>query len=160
MALLETLGGGLLGGLLRLAPEILKWMDRKGDRAHELEMTRLSIDSDRLRAEARLALQTQAAEATFQASSLQALIESVKAQATPSGVRWIDGLSSLVRPSITYAFFGLYALCRLATFSIGVNNGIPVLDLLHNTWTPEDQVILSGIINFWFLGRVFDKALR
>ena len=31
--MIETLLGGLLGGAFRLAPEVLKWLDRKGDRA-------------------------------------------------------------------------------------------------------------------------------
>ena len=34
--MIETLLGGLLGGAFRLAPEILKWLDRKGERGHEL----------------------------------------------------------------------------------------------------------------------------
>ena len=34
----ETLFGGLLGGLFRLAPEVLKWLDKKDERSHELSM--------------------------------------------------------------------------------------------------------------------------
>ena len=45
--MIETLLGGLLGGAFRLAPEILKWLDRNGERSHELSMQdkgkRLSI---------------------------------------------------------------------------------------------------------------------
>ena len=36
--MIETLLGGLLGGAFRLAPEVLKWLDRKGERSHELAM--------------------------------------------------------------------------------------------------------------------------
>ena len=36
--MIETLLGGLLGGAFRLAPEILKWLDRQGERGHELAM--------------------------------------------------------------------------------------------------------------------------
>ena len=36
--MIETLLGGLLGGAFRLAPEILKWLDRNGERSHELSM--------------------------------------------------------------------------------------------------------------------------
>ena len=36
--MIETLLGGLLGGAFRLAPELLKWLDRKGERGHELAM--------------------------------------------------------------------------------------------------------------------------
>lgn len=31
--MIETLLGGLLGGAFRLAPEVLKWLDRKGEAA-------------------------------------------------------------------------------------------------------------------------------
>jgi len=92
--------------------------------------------------------------------ALQALLESVRTQGQSSGVSWIDGISSLVRPSITFAFFGLYALCRIATGLEALNTGTPALDVLRATWTAEDQVVLSGILNFWFLGRVFDKVTR
>jgi len=38
--MLDLLGGGifgsLLGGLFRLAPEVLKWVDKKNERSHEL----------------------------------------------------------------------------------------------------------------------------
>ena len=36
--MIETLLGGLLGGAFRLAPELLKWLDRKRERGHELSM--------------------------------------------------------------------------------------------------------------------------
>jgi hypothetical protein len=36
--MIETLLGGLLGGAFRLAPELLKWLDRQGERRHESTM--------------------------------------------------------------------------------------------------------------------------
>ena len=41
--MIETLLGGLLGGAFRLAPEILKWLDRKGERGHERAMLCLGV---------------------------------------------------------------------------------------------------------------------
>jgi len=35
---LETLFGGVFGGILRLAPEVLKLLDRKNERQHELNL--------------------------------------------------------------------------------------------------------------------------
>ncbi len=157
---LETLLGSIGGGLLRLAPEALKWLDRKNERAHELAMTNLSIEADRERAKAQLSVENAKADAAWDAGAMQALVEGIRAQSVPSGVKWVDAISSSVRPTITYAFFGLYATCRLAAFVVGVKQGIPTLDVLKATWTPEDQVVLAGILNFWFLGRVFDRASR
>lgn len=158
--ILETLLGGLGGGILRLAPELLKVLDAKNERTHELAMGHLSIEADQARAQAQISVENAKADATWDAGALQALIESVKAQATMTGVKWVDAMSSLVRPSITFAFFGLYASCRIAAFIVGVHGGVPVLDLLKATWSAEDQVVLAGILNFWFMGRVFDRASR
>ena len=36
--MMETLLGGVFGGLLRLAPEALKFFDQKNERKHELAM--------------------------------------------------------------------------------------------------------------------------
>jgi hypothetical protein len=47
--MIETLLGGLLGGAFRLAPEILKWLDRKGERGHELAMQDKAIEFEKLR---------------------------------------------------------------------------------------------------------------
>ena len=47
--MLETLFGGLLGGLFRLAPEFLKWLDRKGERAHELALLNAEMEFTRVR---------------------------------------------------------------------------------------------------------------
>ena len=40
---LITVASGGLGGLLRLAPEIMKGFDRKHERAHELAMMQIEI---------------------------------------------------------------------------------------------------------------------
>ena len=47
--MIETLLGGLLGGAFRLAPEILKWMDRNGERSHELAMQDKALEFEKLR---------------------------------------------------------------------------------------------------------------
>ena len=47
--MIETLLGGLMGGLFRLAPEVLKWLDRKGERGHELAMQDKALEFEKLR---------------------------------------------------------------------------------------------------------------
>ena len=53
--MIETLLGGLLGGVFRLAPEILKWMDRNGERDHELAMQDKALEFEKLRGASRMA---------------------------------------------------------------------------------------------------------
>ena len=51
----ELLGGGLLGsifgGLFRLAPEVLKFLDKKNERQHELSTFLLQTDLLKMRGE-------------------------------------------------------------------------------------------------------------
>lgn len=155
--ILETLLGSLGGGILRLAPEVFKIFDAKNERAHELAMGKLSIEADKAKADASLAQAKEQHDATFDAGAMQALVESIKAQAQPSGIKWIDGLSSLVRPSLTFAFFGIYAAGRIATALMAFKAGVPALQVLAAIWTAEDQVVFAGILNFWYVGRVLDR---
>ena len=46
--MIETLLGGLLGAAFRLAPEVLKWLDRKGERGHELAMQDKALEFEKL----------------------------------------------------------------------------------------------------------------
>ena len=52
--MIETLLGGLLGGAFRLAPEILKWLDRKGERGHELAMQDKALEFEKIRGAQRM----------------------------------------------------------------------------------------------------------
>ncbi len=46
--MIETLLGGLLGGTFLLTPEILKRLDRKGERGHELAMQDKALAFEKL----------------------------------------------------------------------------------------------------------------
>lgn len=46
--------GGLLGGAFRLAPEIFKWLDRKGERGHELLMQDKALEFEKVRDASRM----------------------------------------------------------------------------------------------------------
>lgn len=46
--MIETLAGGLLDGAFRLAPELLKWLDRKDERGHELAMQNKVLEFEKL----------------------------------------------------------------------------------------------------------------
>jgi hypothetical protein len=106
--MIETLLGGLLGGAFRLAPEILKWLDRKGERGHELAMQDKALEFEKIRGAQRMAEIGASADAAWNVGAVDTLREAVAAQGTRSGVRWADALSVSVRPVITYWFMALY----------------------------------------------------
>lgn len=156
--MIETLLGGMLGGAFRLAPEILKWLDRKGERGHELAMQDKALEFEKLRGAQRMAEIGASADAAWNSGAIEALKEAVAGQGRPSGVRWVDALSSSVRPVLTYWFMALYCAAKTAAFAAAVTQGANWGTAIFHAWTEADQALWAGVLNFWFLGRVFDRA--
>ena len=156
--MIETLLGGLLGGAFRLAPEILKWLDRKGERGHELAMQDKALEFEKLRGVQRMAEIGAAADAAWNTGAIDALKEAVAAQGHQSGVRWADALSASVRPVITYWFMGLYCAAKTAALAAALTAGAGWGEATLHAWTEADQALWAGVLNFWFLGRVFDRV--
>jgi hypothetical protein len=158
--MIETLLGGLLGGVFRLAPELLKWLDRNGERSHELAMQDKALEFEKLRGAQRMGEIGAAADAAWNSGALDALKEAVAAQGRPSGVKWVDALSTSVRPTVTYLFVLMYVGVKLSTFVGSANAGVGFGAALLAAWTAADQALLSGILNYWFLNRTLEKGLR
>ena len=78
--MIETLLGGLLGGAFRLAPEMLKWLDRKGERSHELAMQDKALEFEKLRGAQRMSEIGATADAAWNTGAIDALREAVAAQ--------------------------------------------------------------------------------
>ena len=156
--MIETLLGGLLGGAFRLAPEILKWLDRKGERGHELAMQDKALEFEKLRGAQRMSEIGAGADAAWNVGAIETLREAVRTQGEKTGVRWADALSISVRPVITYWFMALYCAAKTATAAAAVTGdagwGVAIL----YAWTESDQALWAGVLNFWFLGRVFDRV--
>lgn len=156
--MIETLLGGLLGGVFRLAPEVLKWFDRKSERGHELAMQDKALEFDRLRGAQKMAEIGAAADAAWNTGAIEALRDAVRTQGEKTGVRWADALSISVRPVITYWFMALYCAAKTAAFVGAMTAGVGWSAAVLQSWTEADQALWAGVLNFWFLGRVFDRV--
>ena len=119
----ETLLGGLLGGVFRIVPELLKWLDRKDERRHELAMQDKALEFQKLKGDQRIEEIEAQGQQAWNTGSLDALKEAISSQMRPSGIPWIDALSSSVRPVITYWFMALYCTAKIAIFASAVNAG-------------------------------------
>lgn len=157
--MIETLLGGLLGGAFRLTPEILKWVDRKGERQHELAIQDRTLQLETLRLSHEQATEQLTANRDIETERLKTLQSAITAQDQSTQVRWADALSSSVRPVITYWFMALYCATKLSLFTIALNNSTGLSTSIASTWTESDQALWAGVLNFWFLGRVFEKRL-
>lgn len=155
--MIETLIGTLLGGAFRMAPELLKWLDRKGDRAHELAMFDKQLAADKMRADAQQRLEQLQSDTVRDTAELAAMIAATNAQAVKSGVRWVDGLSALMRPLITFWWVVvLYSTALVARFWVLVQQGTPNVDAIVMLWGVDEKAIVASIISFWFV----DRSLR
>ena len=155
--MLLTLLGSLLGGLFRLAPEFMKWLDKKDDRAHELSMFDKQLEADKLRSQLAINEVEARGQIVLDAAGLDALKEGIKAQGQMTGVRWIDGLNQSVRPFVTYILLGLYAAAKGSGMVLSYQSGLPLTDVLQAAYTADDMALLGGILNFWFLDRVIRR---
>ena len=156
--MIETLLGGLLGGAFRLAPEILKWLDRDGERSHELSMQDKALEFEKLRGAQRMGEIGASADSAWNTGAIEALRDAVRGQGEKTGVAWADALSSSVRPVITYWFMALYCAAKTAAFVAAVTAGAGWSTEIQHAWTEADQALWAGVLNFWFLGRVFDRV--
>jgi hypothetical protein len=155
----EVLGGGLLGsvfgGLFRLAPEVLKWLDRKDERSHELKMFSLQTDLEKMRGEYKM----EEKYVDFSKANIDAIGQAFKqqAEADKKAYKWVASISALVRPGITWLLFGLYTAVKIVTIMYAVNSGMPALTIMQEVWTADDFSMLMMILTFWFLGRSIEK---
>ena len=156
--MIETLLGDLLGGAFRLAPEILKWLDRKGERGHELAMQDKGLEFEKIRGAQRMAEIGASADAAWNTGAIEALRDAVRTQGEKTGVWWADALSSSIRPIITYWLMALYCAAKTVAFIAALNAGAGWGAAVLAAWSEADQALWAGVLNFWFLGRVFDRS--
>lgn len=159
--MIETILGGLFGGILRIVPEILKFMDAKNERSHELSMQDKAIEFQKLKGSQAVEEIEARGQQDWNAGSLDALKESITSQFRPSGVKWVDAFSTIIRPLITFQWvIVLYPAVIVASFVLSVQAGVPALNALIKVFGPEEKALVGAILNFWFVGRVFDNVRR
>lgn len=155
--MIETLLGGLLGGAFRLAPEFIKCLDRNSERTHELAMQDKALEFEKLRGASRMA-ELGSVDSAWNTGALETLRESIAAQNQRSGIRWADALSISVRPVLTYWFMALYCTAKTVMFSAAFTAGAHWQSAAVLAWTEADQALWAAVLNFWFIGRVFDRV--
>lgn len=153
--MIESLLGGLIGGLFRLAPEALKWLDRKDERKHELDMLSKEMDFAKIKAEQ----QMHTVDAQVDMSQLDSIGKALEGQAqmAVSAGKFASALSALVRPIITYWVVGLWSAVKVASMVLVYQTGGLWKEMLLANWGPDDNAILSMILIFWFVGRAISK---
>lgn len=181
---LSAATGGLGGALLRLIPVGLDMWNKKKELDHEFRMAQLDSDDKKYFAEHQLRIEDKAIEHTEVEKSLDAYMTALQQQMqppstinyVPTGNKFVDYLtipfvvltnlmtstvyviSASVRPVITYAFLGMYLFVKYATYqAMLAMDQAKWYVAAKGIWTPEDVTLFSGVISFWFVGRVFER---
>jgi hypothetical protein len=152
----ETLGGGLLGGLFRLAPEVIKIFDAKNERSHELKMLEAEMAFAKLDAEREM----HRTDSAMTVAELDAMGAALKEQGqTARSAGWfVAAISALVRPLVTYWFVVMYSVVKIVGIYLAVRSGGLWTEVLVTSWNSEDMAILTMILTFWFVGRVYERS--
>jgi hypothetical protein len=154
--MLETLLGGVFGGILRLAPEVFKIFDKKNERAHELRMVQAEMEFAKIRGE----IAMRQVEAAMTMAEVDAIGEAFKeqSQTAQAAGKFVAAISALVRPTVTYAFLGLYAAVKIAAFMIAIQQNGDWKEVLIQMWGSDDLAVFNMVISFWFVGRVYERS--
>jgi hypothetical protein len=151
---------GLLGGgLFRLLPEVFKIFTAKRDADHEYRMSELQLKIDQARATQALDLVRGQAEVAASAGEMQAWGDAIRAQATPTGNKWADALSSSVRPVLTYWWvIGLYSGAKVIGIIVALQAGATLEAIAPLLVSEFDRTVIGSILAFWFVDRSLRKG--
>lgn len=161
--MIEEIGGGifgaLLGGVFRLAPEIMKFLDRKNERQHELKMFDLQCQLEGQRGAQRLQeIGAQHGMAIDQGvlSALKGIVDQQTEMVKAAG-GWVASLSASVRPLVTYWILGVWTFVHCWFAYQGYSSGQNATEVFKQMMSADFAALVAGTINYWFLDRTLAK---
>jgi len=161
--MLELLSGGifgsLLGGLFRLAPEVLKFLDKKNERGHELEMFNRQCELEAQRGQQKMAEIGAQHEATVDAGVMNAFNAAIESQTemVKAAGGWAASLSASVRPVVTYWILFIWSGVHLWMGYSSWRTGLDPSEVFKLMMSADFSALVSGTLNYWFLDRTLAK---
>jgi len=160
---IDLIGGGVLGsvlgGLFRLAPEVLKFLDRKNERQHELKMFEQQCQLEQMRGAQKLqeiGAQHGMAVDTGVLDAFKSAIDQQTEMVKAAG-GWVASLSASVRPVVTYLLVGVYLGLQIAMAASIMAAGGSIEDVFKFVMTADFVALVCGIVNYHFLNRTLEK---
>ena len=170
LTLLSTLISFLMGGL----PKLLDFFQDRSDKKHELALATMQTERELAMLEKGYAAQAKVEEIRLDeikvassAETTQAIIGAQQAEMqaiyahdmslNEGTSQWVKNLRALVRPLITYGFFGLLVMIDGLLFWHGFQQDVDFTTLADQLWDNETQALFASIIAFHFGGRAFGK---
>jgi hypothetical protein len=161
--MLELLSGGifgsLLGGLFRLAPEVLKFLDKKNERGHELEMFDRQCQLEAQRGQQRMDEIGAQHEATVDAGVMNAFNSAIESQTemVKAAGGFAASLSASVRPVVTYWILFIWSGVHLWMGYSSWRTGLDPAEVFKLMMSADFSALVSGTLNYWFLDRTLAK---
>lgn len=151
--------GGVFGGIFRLAPEVLKFFDKKNERQHELAMFDKQCDLEKTRGQQKLAEIGAQRDAAIDVGVMDAFNSAINQQAemVKAAGGWSASLSASVRPVVTYWVLFLWSLAHAVFMWNAWSSGVPAIEVFKQVMSPDFAALLSGTINYWFLDRTLKQ---
>jgi len=159
----ELLSGGifgsLLGGIFRLAPEVLKFLDKKNERGHELEMFNRQCELEAQRGQQKMAEIGAQHEATVDAGVMNAFNAAIESQTemVKAAGGWAASLSASVRPVVTYWILFIWSGVHLWMGYSSWRTGLDPSEVFKLMMSADFSALVSGTLNYWFLDRTLSK---
>ena len=161
--MLDILGGGifgsLIGGIFRLAPEVLKWLDKKNERQHELAMFQRQCDLEAQRGQQKLAEIGAQREAAIDVGVMDAFNAAIQQQTemVKAAGGWVASLSASVRPVVTYWILFIWSFVHVwFAWNAWLNGAVPA-EVFKTMMSPDFSALVAGTLNYWFLDRTLAK---
>jgi hypothetical protein len=161
--MIDLIGGGvlgsLLGGLFRLAPEVLKFLDRKNERQHELKMFEQQCQLEQMRGAQKLqeigAQHGMAVDVGVLDAFKSALDQQTEMVKVAGG--WVASLSASVRPVVTYWILFIWSFVHIWFAWNAWLQGMPPVEVFKTAMSPDFAALVAGTINYYFMNRTLEK---
>lgn len=163
----------ILGFAAPFLPELLKYFNRKQDNQHELEMMKLQMQRgaqehlwrmEEINTTADIK-EGELVHAPMNSFGVQ-LLDAAKGHKLSGWALYpvfylfsfLDFLSGLVRPGITYAAFGFYITVKWAQLSIAMSSNQDFATAILGVWAENDMSIVVLVLSYWFGQRAAKSA--
>ena len=158
-----TLFSSLLSFLAGGVPKIFDFMQDRSDKKHELELARMQNEREMQMAERGFLAQQKIEEIRTDQVAMQTQVQERQAlyqhdiEIGKGASQWVVNARAMVRPTITYGMFVLFAFVEFFGFFFAYHRDVPFEVALDLLWDDETQLIWSSVVAFWFGTQAFAK---